>query len=397
MSSSSKRNNPLVFIIIALILIGVSWWGIRALSMAKPAGQDSQTGGSGGPPPANVVLAPVKKAMSQKTQHVVGTLRARKRSKIAARESGAVLELLVNEGDRVEADAVIARLDPRRLDAQIAEAQADLTVAKAMLTQRQAEVDRAKSDLAMKDRLFKQNALSQSEALDAQREFSVAEAQSTAANDSLSASQARLDLMQVRIADADIRAPFAGQVVSLHSEIGEWLTPGDPVVTLVSTGDIEAWLQVPERHANAVQGKEIPITLSAIGQVIKSKKLTLVADADTSTRTLQVIALLPNEDGQLTPGLSVSAQLPVTEKSERLSVPVNAIAQSYAGPGVFVATPQKGSPLPVARRVEVEILYQENGIAYLISDELKENDQVVTEGNERLFPFQPLLVQEPQK
>lgn len=88
--SSSERSNPLIFIIIALVVLGISWWGISTLSKAKPA--DSRQGGGqgqGGPPPTNVVLAPVTKVISQKTQHVTGTLRARQRSQIAAREAGA--------------------------------------------------------------------------------------------------------------------------------------------------------------------------------------------------------------------------------------------------------------------------------------------------------------------
>ncbi|MGE9267418.1 MAG: efflux RND transporter periplasmic adaptor subunit [Verrucomicrobiales bacterium] len=394
--SSKSKNNPLLFIILALVTLGVAWWGIKTLSEAKPA---AEGGGNAeapaGMPPASVVTAPVAKEEARQTHRVVGTLKARQRSEIAVREAGPLMEILVDEGDLVEANALIARIDPRRLSAQKSELQAEVTVASSLLIQRQAEIARATTDLEMKERLFSQKALSKSELLDARRAASVGEAQVKAAEDSLNAAKARLELINVRLADAEIRAPFTGRVVARHSEPGEWLNPGEALVTLVSSGEIEAWLQVPERFAAAANGEKIPVTLSATGQEITSTKLTLVPEADTATRTVRIVALLPDPDHQLVPGLSVTAQLPVSKKSEELVVPVNAISQSYAGPGVFIATEQEGSPMPLAKRVPVEVLYQSEGRAYLRSEGIKPGDPVVVQGNERLMPMQPLMIAPP--
>ena len=53
--------------------------------------------------------------------------------------------------------------------------------------------------------------------------------------------------------------------------------------------------------------------------------------------------------------------------------------------------------MPVARRVAIEVLYQADGYVFIHSKDLKEGDQVIVEGNDRLFPFQPLMVQEATK
>ena len=83
--------------------------------------------------------------------------------------------------------------------------------------------------------------------------------------------------------------------------------------------------------------------------------------------------------------------LPVTDKKARLAIPVNALKQSYAGPVVFV--PMKGEgPLPLAKRVPVNVLFQDEEFVYLEAEGLKEGDQAVVEGNERLIPFQPLII-----
>lgn len=390
--SSSPRIPPIVVIVLALVVIGASWWGVKALSSAT-----TESAGEGkapsGPPPATVIMAPVESRVSAQIQSIVGTLRAKSRSDIAAREAGSILTIEVDEGDLVKKDDVIATLDARRLTAQIAEAEAEITVAGALVHQKQSRVKRSGIDLAMKEKLFAQKAISESEVLDARSANNVDKSVFEAAEDSLEAAKSRLKLLTVRQDDLKILAPFDGRVVSRHAELGEWVAVGAHVVTLISSGEIEAWLKVPERFASSVQGSEIPVTITATGQAVTSTALTIIPEADTSTRTLQVVATLPNADGKLLPGLSVTADIPVTTTAERLAVPVNAVVQGYAGPGVFVPLEKKGSPMPVARRLVVKVLFQDDERVYLEAEGLKAGDQVVVEGNERLFPFQPLIVE----
>lgn len=390
--SSSLRIPPLVVVVLAAVVLGLSWFGIKTLSEAKP---DAAAAGppQGGPPPATVIMAPVESRLSAQTHTIVGSLRAKSRSEIAAREAGSILTIQVDEGDLVEKDAVIATLDGRRLAAQLAEARAEITVAAALVHQKKSRVNRSSVDLSMKEKLFAQKAISESEVLDARSANNVDNSVYKATEDSLKAANSRLELLTVRLDDLEVRAPFAGRVVERHAELGEWVAVGSHVVTLVSSGEVEAWLKVPERFAASIQDKAIPVTLTATGRTIESTKLTVVPEADASTRTLQVVATLPNPDGLLLPGLSVTAELPVTEQQERLVVPVNAVVQGYAGPGIFVPQEKEGSPMPVARRIPVEILYQDNESVYLTAEGLKAGDQVVVEGNERLFPFQPLDIQ----
>ena len=388
--------SPRVFIGLAAMALLLSWWGIKTLSSAKPESEPAVSGPAG-MPPANVILSQVEKKLSQQTQRVIGTLRAKYRSKLAAREAGAVLEILVEEGDLVKKGSIIARIDSRRLDAQVAEAKATVTEAHAVVTQREAEKARASTDLKMKEQLYIKRALSESELLDARRSEHVAKALAAASVESLGATEARVDLIKVRREDLEIRAPFDGRVVARHTEIGEWVAPGSPIVTLLSVGEIEAWLQVPERFSSVAGSKNIPIKLTATGEMVTATELIPIPDADASSRTVQMIAVLPDPYNLLVPGLSVSAELPVTEEMEQLVVPVNAVVQSYAGPGVFVPQKSVDSPMPVARRVAIEVLYQTDGYVFIRSKDLKEGDQVVVEGNDRLFPFQPLMVQEATK
>jgi RND family efflux transporter MFP subunit len=388
--SSSFRIPPLVFVGLAVLVVGLSWWGIATLSSAQTEGEQ-KGGGSGGPPPATVIMAPVESRISAQRQTIIGTLQARSRSEVAALEAGALLEISVEEGDAVKKGEVLGVLDGRRLKAQISEARAEVTVAEAFLHQKTSRVERSTIDLEMKEKLHADGAVSEAELLDARSANNVDRSVAEAAGDSLEAAKSRLELLTVRLTDLEIRAPFDGQTVKRHAELGEWVAAGSPVVTLVSSGEIEAWLKVPERFARSVRGSEIPVTIKATGETVTSTSLRIVPEAETATRTLEVIALLPNPDGTLLPGLSVTAKLPVMASEERLVVPVNAVVQGYSGPGIFVPLDQ-GGPLPVARRLPIEVIFQDNEFVYFKSEEVKVGDQVVVEGNERLFPFQPLMI-----
>ncbi len=82
--------SPIVFIGLAVIVLLLSWWGTKALSSAKTETEAEPAGAAPtGMPPANVILSQVEKKLSQQTQRVIGTLRAKFRSKLAAREAGA--------------------------------------------------------------------------------------------------------------------------------------------------------------------------------------------------------------------------------------------------------------------------------------------------------------------
>ena len=90
--SSQPKTSPLTVVILTILVIGASWWGIDALSNAKA--EEGPSGSTpGGPPPANVILATVESKASTHTHQVVGTLRAKSRAKIAAREAGATLTI----------------------------------------------------------------------------------------------------------------------------------------------------------------------------------------------------------------------------------------------------------------------------------------------------------------
>lgn len=390
MSNSASMRVALGWIAVITLLVVMAWFGWKALRDAKPGGEAGR--GGGGRPPSAVVVRPAASKEIVETLSVTGTLRAVRRAEVAARESSAVDELLVDESDTVESGAVLARLDPRRLKAQIQEASAALTSARADLAQRDAEKQRAVQDEEMMRGLWEQRAVAEREYLDSLRGMKVAEARANAASEMIEAAQQRLDLFELRKDDLEVRAPFNGRVLALHTEIGEWLAEGDPVVTLVSTGEAEAWLELPERHAQLLRETSptnVRIEVTGVAESIQADKFRVIPEVDGRSRRFTVVAHLPDPENRLTAGSSVTARVPLGEPARRVVVPSDAILTGYAGPYVFVPDSSGEGP-PIAKRVDVVVLFERGGEAILGDCNLQQGDEVIVEGNERLMPNTPV-------
>jgi len=255
-----------------------------------------------------------------------------------------------------------------------------------------AEHQRAIEDEEMMRGLWEERAIAEREYLDAVRELKVAAARENAAKEAIEAASKRFDLLEVRRNDLDVKAPFDGRVVFRHTELGEWLQEGDPVITLLSSGEVEAWLQLPERHAALLRQASpdsVELEFPGITAPIKADKLSLIPDVEGRSRSFQLIAHIPDPDNKLTPGTSVEASVPLGKPESRLVISADAVLLSYSGTYVFI--PEKtGEGPPIAKRVPVEVLFERNGQAVLAPGELKAGDQVIVEGNERLFPSTPL-------
>ncbi len=372
--------------VLALLVLG-SYFSWKALREAKP--QEAAAGPPGGMPPSTVIVRAAERRDVAETLTVTGTLRAVRRAEIAALEPAAVSEIHVDEGDNVKKGDLIATLDGRRLAAQSEEAKAALTMAEAQLAQREAELVRAHRDKEMMESLWKDRAIAEREFLDSSRGLQVAISIQKAATDSIEAAKKRLELFEVRVSDLQVVAPFDGRIVARHAELGEWLREGDPVVTLVSTGEIEAWLQLPERHAMRLAEtapEAIDIRLPDRSESARADKVRVVPDVDGRSRLFTVIVHLPDAGTNFTPGTSVTATLPLGAPVSRTVVPVDAVMKGYSGSYVYIPT---GSP-PMAKRVDVQVLFQRDADSILADGDLKPGNEVIVEGNERLMPGAPV-------
>lgn len=239
---------------------------------------------------------------------------------VAAKAPGRVDEILVNEGDFVTRDDVIARMDVKALQAQLAQAraevanahsaretaraqvaqrQADVTMAEAVLVQGRAEYDVARRTAARSKALLSDRATSAQKADDdaarartAEASIHVAEARIVAARAGVRAAEAQVQQaeaairaaeavvarLETEIADGELRAPRSGRVQYRVVQPGEVVAGGGKVVSLVDVGDVYMTFFLPEMAAGRVAlGSEVRIVLDAAQAFVIPARVSYVA------------------------------------------------------------------------------------------------------------------------
>lgn len=342
-------------------------------------------------PASAVRTAEVTRETVQEHRRVTGSLQAVSRAAVATQEPGLVTEILVDEGSVVEPGQIIARLDDRRIHAQIEELRAEHAAAKALLEQRTVELRFAEHDLGRIRSAHDRAAASDRELSETETAVGVRRSQAEAARRAGEQVARRIELLEIRLADTVIRAPFAASVVQRHTEPGEWLDAGQPVVTLVSTGPIEARLEVPERYAAALarDAGNLFVEVASDGRTVPTIDARVVMDVDPRARTFSVFVTLDNKAGELAPGMSINAWIPTTESAEALLIPRDAVIRD--GRSAFVYRVADAA----AERAPVRVLFSWGDRLAVESASLAAGDTVVIEGNERLAPGAALAVAAP--
>ncbi|MEM9753266.1 MAG: efflux RND transporter periplasmic adaptor subunit [Planctomycetota bacterium] len=338
-------------------------------------------------PAAPVRVAAVMSENVAEHQRVTGSLQAVSQSAVAAEESGAIARVLIDEGHAVAAGQVIASIDDARHRAHLAQAQAELLALQAVTMERQAELAQAQSDLEQLEALAERNATNEREVRDGQTAVRVAEARLRSAELQADAADRLAELAQIQLDDLSILAPFDGRVITRHVEPGEWVDLGDPIITLVSTGTIEARLEVPERFATALSevGDRVTIEVETPAGSISTAELRAVPQVDARARTFPILVEFDNRAERLSPGMSVTAWVPSGIAQPHLTVPQDAVIRTARGAHVFVVRADETDQAATqAVQNNVRVLFEANGRVALHADDLSAGDWVVVEGNERL-------------
>jgi len=346
---------------------------LPALALAQPA--------------TPVRTAPVTNERVQEHRRVTGSLQAVARTSVASQEAGQVLTVLTDEGNRVREGDVIARLDARRLEAQLAEALARIDRAESDLAERESQLRFAEFENTRVAGLREQQVASEREIMEAATQLAAATARVEAGRRAISEGQRQADLLRIRLGDMTVRAPFDAQVVARHVDAGEWIEPGEPIVTLASTGAIEARLEVPERFADPVtrHADRIYAEVIGAGRTVPSTAVRVIPDVDPRARSFRVVLTLENPDGTLAPGMSVTAWIPTSTEAEHLTVPKSAVVRSGSDAYVY-RTAQDAHGASTAARTPVTVLFDWKDRVVVTAGTLRAGDSVVVEGNERIAP-----------
>lgn len=340
----------------------------------------------GGPPPAIVELDAVRLETIAQWQEVTGEIRVLRRSLIASRQEGLVIELLADEGQRVKTGQVIARLDDTLARLEVAQREAEASAKRDAAAVKRVELEKAQRDVVRYESLAS-TAVAEMERDDARTAVALGTSNLKLAEAEAASADAALALARERLAQRTITAPFDGRVVRKITEVGQWVGLGDGIAEITALDEVEARLNVPERVAvGLVEGaSRVRVRVKALGEEREGIVDHVMPEADSLSRLFAIRVFLKNDGAKLRPGMSVIGLVATGDEAQSLTVHKDAILRDDAGE--FVYWNANGSALPARVRTRFAV-----GDRVVVEGNLPPGAAVVTKGNERImFPGQPIM------
>lgn len=244
-----------------------------------------------------------------------GYVVARQKATVSAQVEGLVTEVLVEEGDRVVAGQILARLDADLLTANYRIARSELKATRAKLRELELKVDEAAAANERAEALLRDRQISDAEAERAQFALAAARAAHIQLEREVAVAENRLELQSKQLAYTEIRAPFAGVVVDKAAQPGEIISPYSGgagssrtgICTIVDMSSIEIEVDVNESNVSRVHpGQLATATLAPWPDwAISARVITIVPTADRSRGTVRVRIELLERDSRILPDMAV--------------------------------------------------------------------------------------------
>jgi RND family efflux transporter MFP subunit len=308
-----------------------------------------------------------------------GTVTSARIAQLSSEISGLVEKVNVEVGDTVQTGAMLIELE-REIE------QLTLEALRAATAQSQAELADAKRRYQDAKRLRQQKSISENELrlLEAEVEVDAA---------TLKQKQAEERRQQARVDRHTLRAPFSGVISDRRTETGEWIEPGNPVMTLVAVDDLRIEMRVPQEFYNRIdRNSSVNVTLDALpGREFDGSIDAIVPVSDASSRTFLIHVRVDAGDAVLTPGMSAHGQLRLSTGRQGVVVSRDAILRYPDGRiTVWVINPDSEPPTVAEKRVTTGHSF--NGLI-TIREGLEAGEVVVVRGNESLQEGQQVRIQ----
>lgn len=363
----NEKNVRRALIALGVLLVGLL--GYRLLAIVLPHGNAAEQ-----PSVPLVSVTSVAVSAAPTLVAITGTISARYDIPIGVEgDGGRVSKVLVEAGDHVKRDQVLARLDVAVLAPQVVSLEASLE-------QSRAEADLAKAEYRRAEGVSASGALSAEET---QRRKSAA----ITADAKVRVAAAQLAEARARLGRTEVRAPTDGTVLTRSVEVGQMATPGGaPLFRLSEGGEVELRGQVAEQDLPSLKvGQKATVRLTGVDTVYEGEIRLLGAIIDPQTRLGSVrVALKP--DPNLRPGAFARADV-VVSRAERATLPQTAVLTDDKGTYVMVVNAQD----KIERRGVRVAGTVSSGV--LIASGLSGTDRVVTTAGAFLQEGEPVKVQ----
>jgi RND family efflux transporter MFP subunit len=313
-------------------------------------------------PAVPVLLGEATTRRVELTLEQVGTLAANQEVTLRSETEGRVVEIAFHEGRPVGKGEVLVRLDAAKVQAGIANLDAQVAELNARLENKLRTLERNRPLLEKK--------------LISRLQFDNLETEIAEVRAQIEQARANLAREQARLADTVVRAPFAGVAGVRTLSPGDYLKVGDPVVTVVDLDPLEISFQVPEKFKpKFALDQTVNLQVAPYPERIFTGRISFIAPrGDEATRTFQVKARVTNGDRLLSPGLFARVTVVTDVFEMAVTVPWECIIQTEQETYLYIVQDS------IARKVPVRLGRITSQWAQLLESELTSGTAVILEG-----------------
>lgn len=334
-----KFTRIILLLVAFLVVAAIAWQVVVRLDALHDDKQAKRKNSR----PAPVVTAPIQRTSIALERTFSGTLEADAEF-VAAPKVGGIIQLLsVNLGDSVSRGQVIARLDNAEFVQAVAQAEAELAVAKANLGEANSLLEIAERELERIDQLSARgvSSASQRDAAQADQLAKKAHVQVTLAQ--LARARAQLETARIRLGYTEVMADWPGDdarrvVAERYVDEGETVSANTPLLKIVKLHPMTAVIFVTEKEYAGLQADQ-PVTLvtDAYPEQVFSGVIERIAPVfREATRQARIEVAVDNPSLQLKPGMFVRAKVVLQHLPEATVVPIQALVRRNEQDGVFV-------------------------------------------------------------
>lgn len=334
------KRKTLVISAIAVIILGyIGWKIVEAVFLAKRNSGMGQRGIS-----VAVEIAPIERGAIRDAAQFSGTLIPKSQFTVAPKISGRLNQLLVDIGDAIRQNELVAVLEDEEYQQQVIQAEADLRVARANLEEAKSSLEIAKRDLERARTLHQKGIQSDSQLDAVVAQYDAQEARYKVAVAQLANKEAALETARVRLSYTRIKASWergseTRYVGERFVDAGAMLSPNTPILSIIDLQPMTAVIHVTDRDYFRLRPEQnAAITSSAFpGKTFIGRVVRIAPLLKETSRQARVEIEIQNPEGLLKPGMFITTTIEFSRREETTIVPFSALVNRNGQQGVFLA------------------------------------------------------------